>query len=274
MARVHNFNGATRAIAGGVAETIQFTQSDVPSQNVVAYHVRLEGGSSLADITRIRVLQNGGSIVDLTPAQLIAYQNSFSVGACMEPATTDDRFTLPFYMADAPTEELQDYCQFPSNASVQIEINIAATAAAGTMVIGYTVTDQVPRLYPRILSQQINAPAGATNFRLNFSESGIIRGIFLPHAGLDRFKLVLGGQEITSLPSAAYLGAAGGDLLSEVERVNGIGQFVDPGFQRVSVEKPAPITSSYLEITTAVAWAGVANEAVLYALVPQAGAAA
>lgn len=272
MARIHNFNGQTRAITGGVVQTITFTAADIPSQNVVAYHLRLEGGSTFTDVSRIRVLANGAAILNMTGAQLRAYMNSFSVAGGMEPAAADDRFTIPFWMADAPTPDLQDVSQFPTESTVQVEINFAATATAGTCVIGYTVTDRPPQVFPRILSQQLNIAASVENGRFNLAENGIIRGIFLPHTGLDRFKLVLGGQEIINLPSALYNGAAGGDILAEVQRVHGGGQFIDPGFNRVSVNLPAPITSSYLELTTGATWGGVTEEAVVYAVAPNVAA--
>lgn len=275
MARRTNFNGTTQVINAGVAQILTWTASQIPSARVVAYHLTLQGaGNDLSDITRIRVSANGANIFNVTPLQLRAFWEHYSGGAIKYPATSQT-LTIPFCLLDAPTPEQADICQFPTGAQAQVEISLAATAAAGVAILGWTETTIEPMLFPRLLASVLNIPASAALQRYNFQESGMVRGFQLPHTGIDRAKLTLAGQDFTYLPGLQFNGLANlGDMLFDAESLHGDG----PGsagpvaaiaaepFSRISAGIAAPIDSSYLELQTGAGWAGVANEMTLYAV--------
>jgi hypothetical protein len=272
MARRYSYNGATKAIALTTAQSIVFTASDIASERVVAYHFAMQAANNdLGAITRIRMMANGVQIVNVTPAQLRAYMQAFSVGAALKPPTAQQVLTVPLCLLDAPTPEMQDICQFPARSEVQIEITTDNSTAAGYIICGWTETDQAPELYPRLLAQSMNIPASTVNQRFNFQSNGPIRGLCLPTAGLDRARFVLGGQEYLLLPGAAYLGNANqGDMLLESQSLYGNGvssagtPLTDPVFVRLTGGVPAPVQSSFVELVTQAGWAGVGAELVQY----------
>lgn len=275
MARRTSFNGTSQTINAGVAQILTWTPSQIPSGRVVAYHLALQGaGNDLGDVTRIRVSANGANIINVTPLQLRAFWQSYSGGAIKYPATSQ-AITIPFCFLDAPTPEQADSCQFPVGAQAQVEVALAATAAAGVALLGWTETTIEPMFFPRLLASVLNIPASAALQRYNFQESGIVRGVQIPHTGVSRAKLTIAGQDFTYLPSLQFNGLANlGDMAYDAESLTGEG----PGsagpvaaiaaepFSRVSAGVAAPIDSSYLELETGAGWAGVANEMTLYAV--------
>jgi len=269
MARRTDHNGKTVAIAAGVVQTLTWTSSDLPGERTVAYHVGFSGaGNDLGDVTRIRASANGANIINCTPEQLRAYLESYSKGTIILGAA-ETRFTIPFCMLDAPMPDMQDTSQFPRASQVQLELTLAATAVAGSATVAYTESDMEPTTFPRLLASSMNIPASTQNQRFNFQENGVVRGFAIPQTGVDRCRLVLGGEVVTWLPGAQYLGVTFGSLLAEAERIYGSGQTLTTTiFSQISVGRPAPSNSSFIELTTGAAWAGVANEITLYALAP------
>ena len=275
MARRTSFNGTSQTINAGVAQILTWTASQIPSARVVAYTLALQGaGNDLSDITRIRVSANGANIYNVTPLQLRAFWQHYSGGAIKYPATSQ-AITIPFCFLDAPTPEQADICQFPVGAQAQVEVAFAATAAAGVALLGWTETTIEPVFFPRLLASVLNIPASAALQRYNFQESGVVRGIQIPHTGVSRAKVTLAGQDFTYLPGLQFNGLANlGDMLFDVESLYGDG----PGsagpvaainaepFTRVSAGVAAPLDSSYLELETGAGWAGAANEMTVYAV--------
>ena len=272
MARRSNFNGQTKTIAAVTAQTLVWTASDIASERVVAYHLALQGtDNDVGAIARVRVSANGVQILNATPAQLRAYLQAFSVGAALKYPTTSRVLTIPFCLLDAPTPEMQDVCQFPSRSEVQIEVTTDATVSAGSAIMGWTETDRPPELFPRLLASSMNIPASTSNQRFNFQSSGPVRGLCIPQAGLDRLRVVLGGQDYYLLPGSAYLALATmGNMLEDSQSLYGNGlassgtPLQDPVFLRLTGGVPAPVQSSFVELVTQAGWAGVANELVVY----------
>jgi hypothetical protein len=117
----------------------------------------------------------------------------------------------------------------------------------------------------------MNSAASTANQRFNFQSSGPIRGLCLPTVGLDRARIVLGGQEYMLLPGPAYLANANqGDMILESQMLygNGVGSagtpLTSPVFIRLTGGVEAPVQSSYVELVTQAGWGGVANELVQY----------
>lgn len=270
MVRRQDFSGATKTIPAGVASNSVWTASEVQSERVVGYHFVLTGGNTLADVTRIRIAANGADIFNLTVAQLRAYWQAFTWGT-LTPALTDTAFTVPFALLDAPNPDQADTCQFPVRSQVQIDLTFGATAVAGAVYVGWTETTIAPMLFPRILSSSMNIPASTALQRFQIQENGVVRGVCIPHVGVDRYKVSLGNEEFVELPGPAFLGVVTGDMALQCESLtyNSVAStLASPVFSRINAGVPAPVDGSFVELVTTAAWAGVTNEVAIYAVVP------
>jgi len=274
MARRTDFNGATQAIAATTAQTLTWTNTQIPSDRVVAYHVTLQGtDNDFTALDRIRVFANGSPIVNISPEQLKAYWQSFAVGSAIKYADAARVLTIPFCLLDAPQPELQDVSQFPDRSSVQIQLVFNATTSAGQAWIGWTQTDIAPVVFPRLLGSTMNIPASASNSRFNFQENGVVRGLWLPNAGISRARLVLGNEQWSLASGVQYQGlATAGDMFYEMESLygNGVASSGTPlltsAFHRLTGRVAAPVNGSFVELDTGAGWAGVANEICTYAI--------
>lgn len=269
MARRKDFSASTKTIAVGVAQTIVWTNSDIPSERVVAYAIGLTGGNTLADVTRIRCMANGADIVNITPAQLRAHWQAFSWGT-YTPALTDTGFVLPLAMIDQPTPDQADVCQFPIRSQVEINVVLAATAVAGAAYAAWVETTMAPGLFPRMLGQSMNIPASTPLQRFNFQENGVIRGLTLPHVGVQRLKFVVSREEIENISGPDFLGVATYDLALATETLtwNATNKtLTSPVCHRVTIGLPAALDGSYIELQTGAGWAGAGNELATYAVV-------
>lgn len=274
MARRTDFNGATQTIAATTAQTITWTNTQIPSDRVVAYHIVMQGADNdLTAIDRIRVFANGSPIVNVSVDQLLGYWQSFSVGAAIKYATSSRVLTVPFCLLDAPQPELQDVSQFPDRSSVQLQLVTNATTSAGVAWIGWTQTDIEPVVFPRLLGSTMNIAASVNNARFNFQENGVVRGLWMPSTGISRARLVLGNEQWTLASGAQYNALANlGDLFFEMESLygNGVGSAGTPltssAFHRMTGRVAAPVNGSFVELDTGAGWAGVANELCTYAI--------
>lgn len=283
MVRRTDYFGSTKTLTAATAQTITWTSSEIPGERVICYHVALRdddsagGVNALANVSRIRLSANGSNIINIDSTQLRSYWQSFSAGKIKIP-TTAASFSIPLLLLDAPTPDMQDICQFPARSQVQLEIVFLSTVTAGSAFVGWTETSIEPQLFPRILGSAMNIPASVNLQRFNFQENGIVRGIHIPHTGIDRAKFALGAEEFTFLPGPQFMGtdtpASIGDMLLEAEVLygNGLSSAGTPlstdAFSRISAGLPAPVDGSYIELQTGPDWAGVANEAVIYAVAP------
>jgi len=280
MVRRTDYNGQTKTIAVGVAQTLVWTNSEIASERVVAYHVSLNGtaggGNTLADIDRIRLSANGSNIINITPTQLRAYLQSYTCGQIQLP-TTAQSFTIPLCLLDAPQPDMQDVSQFPMRSQVQLDLVFNTGAVAGSAYVGWTETSIAPALFPRILASNMNIPASTSLARYNFQENGVIRGIGLPQTGIDRAKIALGNEEFMFLPGDEFLAAAAadqGNLVTEVETLYGNGPWaggsplVTENFSRINAGISAPVDGSFIELQTTANWGGATEEVTVYAVAP------
>lgn len=269
MARKRDFNGQAKPIAATTVQTVTWSGNEISQKRIVAYHFGFTAaGNTLADVTRIKIFSNGFPIVNMDATQLRAYLDRFT-RANFNLATTAQRFTVPFYLPDAPSFEMGDISQFPNNAQVQIELSLGAGTAAGAAFCGWTETNIAAELHPKLLSSVLNIPASAANARYNFAENGIVRAISCPTVGVDRVRLVVDGESCVHAPGALFLAVATGDISVEGEALAGGGVNVaDPIFHEISIGRAAPSQSSYIELSTGATWAGVANESCIYAVAP------
>ena len=277
--RRNDFNGSAKTVAAST--TVTFTPSDIPSEQVVAYHLlswATDGaGNAFDTIDRIRVKANGVTRWDVTGGM---FANLVEKTFWSNPlyASTFQCLTIPFFNVLNHDEDIADQCQFEPGANASIEIVYGSGAEAGSVFCGWTQTNIAPRFYTKYYGQQMNIANGAVNGRFNLSEGGGIMGFGIPMLGLSRMRLVLNGTQWINLPGMDYVAAASQGLIGEAQRY--ATALVPTGtvplnhFHLMTTKPengiPAAPGQSFVEIDTngASAWAGVANEFSIYSAVP------
>lgn len=279
MARQSDFSSNGKPIANLVAQTLQWQTSELPMANVVGLMFRLVGGTSLADVRRIRVKASGSTIVDIPPAKLRSMVQATSP-ANLVLANTSTFFNVPLNWLDQPTEDMQDLCQAPQGAGLQVELELLATAVTGAAIIGWTTTDQTPEVSPVYLSTSMACPLGSTDFRYNFSAPGVLAGISIPSRGLGKIRVIAGNVELLELTGPTYLSTdaapgAGYDLVNVVQSLQGAILLANSNGEQFLRVPPfaAPNGSSYVlldtpDVTTGGNdWGGAAEEIGIFSLV-------
>lgn len=224
-------------------------------------------GNTNSDIDRVRVRAGGDLIWDVPFADLQAWQQRFSHRFTAN-AGAETVFSIPLNFLDGPTEADQDKCQFPPGREIQVEIVTLNTTVAGTLICGWKQTDVPAEFYMRYYASQLNIGTSVRNGKFPFAENGIIRGMCLPVAGIDRGELIVSNLSAWRLAGQQFGGVATGDMLSQKD-------FFEDGVTNtarklISCELgiPAAAGTSYLALDTGAAWSGVAEYGSIYAAVP------
>lgn len=267
MGRYVDWSAAPKVTAASVP--VQWTGNDIPANGVVAYHVEFTGaGMTYGDVTRIRVKSQGVTIIDLDNAHFTAFIQRFTKTNRVL-AAADTFFTIPLWLPEKEAEsddEGADICQMPRGGAPTVELQIGAGGAAGTALIGYTVSDIAPKWYPVIVGSALQIAASTANGKYPLFEPGGVKAFSINTTGLDRVKLVLAG--IQKYHSDGVLAQAVQDDRNLATTLNPI--WLDVGGRDLKGLMSAPAGSSYLELATAAGWAGATNEGGIYALRPQA----
>lgn len=266
MGRKFKFNGGAKAIALTTAQTVTFTSSDIDSTGVVAYLFSMQpAGNTVSDIDRVRVRAGSQVLVELTQAQLLAYQQMFSKANTFD-ATTAQAFIIPLNLLDAPTPDIQDKCQFPPGTEAQVEIVFLNTTVAGSIMAGWITSDIKPELFMRAYTRTGNVPASTRNFPFPFSDSGIVRAIGFDTRGVDRAECQVSGLPAFLAPGVAFQGLAWGDMLNEKDILSSLLPIaaLNYGFHLIETNVAAANGTSNLLLDTQAAWPGAASEIALY----------
>jgi len=268
MSRKSDFLGTSKVIAATTAQTLTWTGTEIPYRGVIAYHFAMSDvGNIISDIDRIRVRSGGATIIDCARTHLQAWVQNIAKSN-NGPQSAGQVLTIPLFDAMKPLREQQDVSQMPPDRQAQVEITTTAGTTAGTALLGWTITDAEPLMFPRFLSTQLNFPASTRNAQYSFAESGDIRGFTISTTGIDRLRFVVSGREATNAPGAQFAAVAFGDMFLEMNSLDSGTVFTSPTFHRVELGIPAAPGSSYVQLDTGAAWAGVANEMALYSMVP------
>lgn len=272
-ARSARFSGVSKTIVAATVQTITFPANEIEGSGVIAYSVQLQGvGNDLADIDRIRVTASGEILVDVSIAQLRTFtEGNFKTGTVQ--ALTDTFLLIPLYLPDAVDMDTRDACQFPLGAQPQVEIDFLGTVAAGSCILNWVKSDVQPRFTSRLYSSQLNIPASVANARYSFQDGGVVRGIIMNTVGVDRARLRISDREAFYVAGPQFSGLTIGSGFRALRMGEQPATVVDPFFIPVSLGLPAAVGSSYLELDTGAAWAGVGNEVVVWSMVQIAQAA-
>lgn len=257
-----DWNGSTKTIAATTAQTLIWSGSDLPGSRVVAYLLAMSGTTNiLTDIDRIRVKARGASIYDMTTAQLRFFTQATSPSNLLQ-AGTELGLIIPFFDGTRLEEEEQDQSQFPEGETPQVEVVMNTGSAAGTAVMGWILTDQDARYYPRLLSQAHNIAASATNGRMAFSTTGVFRGLSTPITGLNRLKIQAGlvrGRDVEDVQLANVAGVGWGTgaadmALDSTRWKSGAANTADPAWHLFKTGGMAAPGRSYIEADTGAGW--------------------
>jgi hypothetical protein len=284
MARTYSFSPAGKAWGTAVANTAAtvtsiFTPAEIDSAGVVAFHIAMSNdGTTAQDISiidRVRVKANGQTVIDLTSAQLRAYQERFSPKGNSNTAT-GTTITIPLNSLDAKNDDDGDRCQFMPGASATVEIQSSVTAGGagvtkfGNFFLAWTKTTVAPEFYCTIISQQTNVGTNQVNGRSPLSGPGFLQGIALPTTGLNRARIVASGLEVANLPGPAFQTTIG-DLLRETQELyeNPDDQTMVTSVQFLKLNQGLEVNpaTSWLELTTGGTWSAT-SEQTTYTLVP------
>lgn len=304
MGRKYDFLAGTKVPTTGGTTT--FTSSDVPSKGIVAYYFAWDDtgdGTTISDLTRIRVKSSGVSIIDCSGLYLRALMQRFGwarpaysdrgldeVVASAGLATAKKRFSIPLFNLTDPNAATRDAVQFPPDSNVTIELTWGTVGTNPVIQVGWAETDMAPRAFPKVLASQMNIPASQASGRYSFSEEGVIAALGLNLPGNARTRFVLSGEQIlhmggqlansaTDLDSLLWecqqLDSRWPDLANGTAVTNAVGATcADPLWLELGMKRPAAQGSSFVELQTTAAWAGAANELGVYAFVPLAQAQA
>lgn len=278
MARWTRFSGVTKAITGaGAVQTVIFPPNEIESAGIVMVQVLWTGANNALTankVNRFRIRASGQTIVDVSIPFLFAYLQRFNK-ANFPDLTGDQCLTFPFFLPDAPSEEQADICQFPTGSQMQVEVEFGTAAVAGVALCQFIQSDVVPIYTPRLYAFPLNFPAATRNQKYSFSDSGVVRGVILDQAGIDRAQLTISGRNAFEAPGrqfAALTWPTGGLERKEMP-YNGT-TTATPAMITSSLGIPAAYGSSYLTLDTGAGWAGATNELGLYTVDQQAIVAA
>jgi hypothetical protein len=215
MARRANFYGTAKTVAVTQAQTISFTSSEIDGAGVIGYFIGLgTAGNDYQDIDRVRVRAGAQILVDLTANELLAFNVAYSKANFNESAANQRTIYIPLNLLDGPTDDARDQCQFPPGAEPLVEIVTLATTVAGQINIGWETTNVEPRFFPRMISKTTISPVSTRRNSLVFSDTGKIRGLIMPTAGIDTAELTVSGERAWYMPGPQFAGFTIGDLLS------------------------------------------------------------
>ena len=251
--RIVDQNTATRTTAAST--TVTFTAQDFDAAGVVKLGFLFTGaGMTVGDLTRIRVKNAGITSHDFSLAQFQSwYQKYFGVA----PVAADTAFDIPFHLPNLfDNVDEADLSQMVPGGMPAIELVIGAGGAAGTVQMSWIKSTQRPRMFPVIYGSAMQIAASQPSAKYPISEPGAIKGVILPTTGLTRARLELG--------TGRRFNIEGTTLYAQLQRERNAQIVTDPICFDIGGPEAAPFGSG-LELETAAGWAGVANEAAIYA---------
>lgn len=267
--RQSDFSGEIKAFNAGVVNQMVWTGRELPISGAVELHFAFSGANDLDDIDRVRVRAGGDLIVELTMTELRTMQQHW-YPKYLPNATTDQVFTVPLHFPSylAPTIDLMDAMQFPPGMDPQVELVTLNTIAAGSVLLGWTTTNQPAQYTPRMLTQNLNIAANQNRATYNFSDPGIVIGWIMPLAGINRAELVISSVTAFELPGPQYGGLTIGSLYAEADFPTSGVTVTSARMKQIMLGIPAASGSSKLVIDTGAGWAGATNNAVIISAVP------
>lgn len=260
MARFLDFNASSKVTAA--SSTVTFTATDIPGDGVIAYILDFTGaGMTIGDLSRIRLKAGGNQIWDCDFAHFTSLYERYSFGN-RAPVAADTSMMLPLFLPGLRREEEADECQFPRGAAPSLELVIGAGGAAGTVTAHWVRTTIAPKFYPAFLANVLNWSASTNNNRYPVTEGGAVKAVTLNTTGLTRGRLELSGVKRFEASGVGLIESQRFDSPATIS--NPICYDVaGPGLGGGQVATPG---NSAIYGDVGATWAGVANEAGVYAI--------
>lgn len=260
MARFLDFNQSSKVTAAST--TVTFTATDIPGDGVIAYILDFTGaGMAIGDLSRIRLKAGGNQIFDVDFAHFSSWFERYAFSN-RAPLAADTSMMIPLMLPGLRSEEDADRSQFPRGAAPSLELVIGAGGAAGTVTCHWVRTTVPAVFYPALLGNVLNWSASTNNNRYPLTEGGAIKAITLNTTGLTRGRLEIAGVKRFEASGLGLIESQRFDSPATIS--NPICYDVaGPGLGGGQVATPG---NSALYGDLAAGWAGVANEAAVYAI--------
>jgi hypothetical protein len=258
-----SYNAGAKPVAGSAIGTTVFNSSDIPGTGVAKYHINMTttSGNTLqySVLTRIRIKAASQTIWDVDPTHLKAVYQRLG-RSNLAPAATDTSFTLHMGKINyGDNDALQYLGGFPKGLAPTLEVVNDGTQGPGTMLAGWTQSDQPFQFFSKVLSSQLNIPASVLNARFPITQDGLIAGFSINTTGLDRVRVKLSGIEVLNISGAQLLAT---QQLDNTEVVT------NPIFIALEFPTGALGGDSFFELDTNGSWAGVSNQVTIYSILP------
>lgn len=287
--RVYDYNSGGKTIAAST--TIQFTNSDIPSNQVGAYYLAFTGsGNTWTNVSRVRVKANNTTLFDFAPEFLRAWIQCFTHGNVTYPKNTAQdplgagtagdfrRMTIPFFDPSQPTEDAQDLFQFPRNSQVTLEVVFGSGAGAGTCFCGWMESDRKPIGFPKFVGAQMNISASQATSKYQFSEEATVKAFVLNTIGNTRTRIQVDGAQVYHMQGQATASSTvtADSLVLESMQLDspctGIAagtaavpnNLTNPYCIKLPQDRPATPGRSFVELSTDSNWGGVTNEGYVF----------
>lgn len=279
-------NGVVKTLAAG-AQKIAFVGGELPpgtrgangASSLIKHCVSLQGSGGANNlfsyIDRIRVKANGVPIWDIDREFYGAWIERHMACTDYSPGSSATKFTLYYNDPSQATNELADASScFPYDATPTIEFDFNASTLAGKLLVQSVFSDREAPFYPSMFGNAMNIPGSSTSGFFQYTEEGLVRGLAMKHAGIDRVQLTCSDIDLYNGAGPAYGGAASTNLFgnpiveTQADELYVVNYANHVWFEVHGV--PAQFGRSNVKMVTTSDWGGVGNELTIYAMRAQA----
>lgn len=259
MATWREFLSSTETIAAST--TVTFPTSKIAGPGVRRFLFDMTGaGNDFSDVSRIRIKSGSDTLYDCGGAALQVLLQRLTMSN-MALAAADVNFQVPFCDLESGDQIAKELAGFPLGNESLVEVTFGAGAAAGTLRIGWELSDRAPRYVPKFAGIPMGVAASSSSANYVLPAGGWLRAYVLNTTGLNRAKLTVNGKAVVDLP---------GPLLLESERDEDPNTISNPICRTIfPMREVVGAGRSKIELDTAAGWAGAANEFTMLTWHPQ-----
>lgn len=258
--------------ASGTTATAATTTQTVPipntffkrSRGIVALHVKMTT-VQFQHLTRIVVKIDGSEVFDMTPAQYRVYLQRFAkrFNSAAYPADTDTEFSIMFGALEYDEGDPRRNLQQLQPGQISVELGINNTPGAGTLAVSWDWEDQDALDYLQISRHALGIADALTREQKEIKVSGRIKGLSINTTGLTEGLIYANHGSVESPVWDVVFKGSGTDLIQR-ERIKNGSAATNP----LATKFYSPLPGKLMFELTTSGWAGVANEVVLYKVLP------
>lgn len=248
------------------AVTVTIPASIVPQGNTTGFKITFDPApgcaATVANIARIRVLAGNQAFIDVGLPAFNAWKQRFAPRHCNDLGT-GKVLSIPMEFLDEKGQRRRKVCQVPPNMPISIQI-VFGVFVAGVAESMHLLTiqdpDVAPQYSPLLIGNAMNIAAAQNNRIYDPKMEGLLRAIIINTTGLAGLSFTAAGRQLYDQIEGLALYAEELDH----QAADGVTGAVN---NPVCVKQPmVPMNEGNAKavITTAAAWAGIANEMTLY----------